>query len=516
MLTALLLLLPRSDVHAENVGTSITIGIQSTKTLTVHPFDPLERDMISVYNVVYESLITIDDDYIPQGNIAQSWEETNNGRAWTFHLRTDVRFSDGTPLTANDVVASANCILERARDENTTDHGFYANLAYFVKTITAKDDYTVSVTANSTQKNPRAYYGILYAMTFPIVPASQVNADSPVGSGPYTITRFIAGDFMTLEANPNWWKTQPYVRQIMISFHETAASVIESYEYNRVDAVFSRSIAGAQYKTGTLSVSMSYRTNQLECLYMNNSSFELTPEVRKAIRYVIDKQKIITNIYSGLAMETDLPFFPGTWMYNESLGSYFTNNLDEARNLLAQAGWEDSDENGILDRLNSKGEFRNLSLRFYVYEEPDNDVRLEAANMIAEQLAQVGISCKVEPMTLANVQEKLRAGSFDLALVSFAMDTCPDLGFMLMSGNTGNYNRYKSEKMTNLCKEARRQPDFEGYRQKLMEIQAQFAEDCPFLCLYYRMGNVITRYMYTTCRDVREYELLRGIESFHP
>ena len=70
--------------------------------------------------------------------------------------------------------------------------------------------------------------------------------------------------------------------------------------------------------------------------------------------------------------------------------------------------------------------------------------------------------------------------------------------------------------MTNLCKEARQQPTYEGYRQKLMEIQALFAEDCPFLCLYYRMGSVITRYMYTTCRDVREYELLRGIESFHP
>ena len=147
-------------------------------------------------------------------------------------------------------------------------------------------------------------------MTFPIVPASQVYADSPVGSGPYVITQFIAGDFMTLEANPNWWTTQPYVRQIMVSFHETARSVIDSYEYNRVDAVFTRSIAAAQYKTGTLSVSMSYRTNQLECLYMNNSAFELTPEVRKAIRLVIDKQKIISNIYSGMAVETNFPFFP--------------------------------------------------------------------------------------------------------------------------------------------------------------------------------------------------------------
>ena len=136
------LLLPTDPSLAENVGSSITIGIQSTKTLTVRPFEPLERDMLSVYNVIYESLVTIDDDYLPQGCIAQSWEESSNGKYWTFRLRSDVRFSDGSPLTAADVVASANYILDRANDENITDHGFYSNLKYFVKSITAKDDYT--------------------------------------------------------------------------------------------------------------------------------------------------------------------------------------------------------------------------------------------------------------------------------------------------------------------------------------------------------------------------------------
>lgn len=510
------LLFPTEDSLAENVRTSITIGIQSTKTLSVRPFEPLERDMLSVYNVVYESLVFIDDNYLPQGCIAESWEASTDGKYWTFHLRNDVRFSDGTPLTAGDVVASANYILEKARDENITDHGFYSNLNYFVKNISAKDDYTVLVTANASKSVTRTCYGMLYQMTFPIVPASQVASDNPVGSGPYVVSQFSAGDFMTLETNPNWWKLQPYVRQIMISFHEAPKDVIDSYEFNRVDAIFTRSTAGAQYKTGTLSVSMGYRTSQLECLLTNNQASELTPEVRQAIRYVIDRQKIINNVYSGMAVLTNFPFYPGTWMYNDGLDSRFTINLDEARRLLEQAGWEDSDENGVLDRQTSDGKIRELSLRFYVYEEPDNDVRLEAANIIAEQLAQVGIECRIEPMTYANVKEKLSAGSFDLALVSFSMDVCPDPGFLLMRGNTGNYVRYKSDRMTALCNDLRREPTQEGYRQKLMEIQSLFAEDCPFICLYYRTGFVITRYMYTTCRDVREYELLRGIDSFFP
>ena len=101
-------------------------------------------------------------------------------------------------------------------------------------------------------------------------------------------------------------------------------------------------------------------------------------------------------------------------------------------------------------------------------------------------------------------------------LICFALDVCPDPGFMLTQGNSGNYVRYKSDQMTSLCNDLRKETSQEGYRMKLMEIQSLFAQDCPFICLYYRTGFVITRYMYTTCRDVREYELLRGIESFSP
>ena len=117
---------------------------------------------------------------------------------------------------------------------------------------------------------------------------------------------------------------------------------------------------------------------------------------------------------------------------------------------------------------------------------------------------------------MSGLQQKLKDGSFDLALIAFAMDVTPDPGFMLMSENvkSGNYNRYKNSRMDELFKALRKETTQEGYRQKLMEIQYLFLNECPFVCLYWRTGNVISRYMYTTCRDVREFELLRGIESF--
>ena len=470
----------------------------------------MEADILSAYHAVYESLVSIDDDYIPQPCLAESWEETGSGKTWTFHLRQDVRFSNSLPLTARDVVASAQYILARAGDETIADKGFYQNLKRFVTSISAKDDYTVVV------KCDRPCYGFLYQMTFPVVPETYVSSDNPPGSGPYVITEFHAGERMWLAVNPNWWKQSPQVKEILFLFLNTSRAVVESYEFAQVKACFTRSVAGAQHKTGANSLTMSYRTNQLECLYLNNNASELTLEVRQAIRNLIDKNKIISTAYLGLAVPTNFPFYPGTWMYNEALDSSFTRDIEEAKRLLAESGWEDLDENGILDRLDANGDMKHLSLRFYYYEEPDNDVREGAANIISAALAEVGIECRITAMTMTGLKAKLESGQFDLALVGFAMDVTPDPGFMLMSQNmrAGNYCKYKSSKMDELFGMLRKSVDREDYRQRLMDIQYQFYLDCPFICLYWRTGNVITRYMYTSCRDVREYELLRGIESF--
>ena len=509
ILTAVLVLFEGiGTARATQVGKSISFGIQSVRTNTIRPFEPVERDMLSIYDLVYESLVQIDENYMPQPYLAERWEESSGGKYWTFYLRRDVSFTDGTPLTAADVVASAQYILDKANDENITDHGFYSNLKYFVSGISAKDDYTVTV------KTSRPYFGLLYAMTFPVVPAAYVGDDNPPGSGPYRIQEFHPGESMWIAVNDGWWKTRPQVQEINFLLHETARKVIESYEFGQVIAIFTRSIAGAQYKTGTSAVSMNYRTNQLECLLMNNSSYERTVNARKASRSVIDKSRLIATAYSGMARETDFPFFPGTWMYNSGYENTWKKDVEKAKQLLAEDGWEDTDENGILDKLGNKGKQVNLSLRLYYYEEPDNDVRAVAVNIISDSLAEIGIECRIDAMTLPNLEAKLKAGSYDLALVSYAMDVCPDPGFILMKGNTGNYFRYKSEKMDNLCKSLRTQVTQEGFRQKLMEIQALFYEDCPFLCLYWRTGTVVSRYMYTTNRDVREYQLLRGIQGF--
>ena len=505
-LLAVLCLLPAAG-EATNVTDDLIVGIQSTKTTAIRPLEPLERDFMSIYDLMYDGLMDINDDYQPELALAESY--SYNGKTWTFKLREGLKFSDGSPVTATDVAATVEWILRKANAENAADPGYYMNLKYFVDSVTVKDERTVAF------KVKRSYYGLLYAMTFPILPAWALEMDNPPGTAAYMLESFVPGNTLQLVVNPNWWQTPPRVTSILFVMHQLPAEVIESYEYARVDAAFTRAIASAQYKSGTSSLALDYRTNQLECLLMNHSAVPLdSKNVREAIRCLINVDYIAAQIYNGMVERTDTPFVAGTWMYNDNLDSYFRQDAAKALALLDEDGWSDTNDDGILDKPDSKGNSMDLQLDLYVYEEPDNDVRVETANYIKETLEDYGFSIKIITVSYASAAQKLSAGAYELCLASYAMDVCPDAGFMLIGGNTGNYSRYRSSAMNDLHTTLRGQVDFDKYQQTLHQIQEQFAKDCPFICFFYRSGTVLTRKMYTVARDVRELELLRGIESF--
>ncbi len=461
---------------------------------------------MSLTSMVYEGLVQMDDDYLPQPCLAERWEPSADGASWQFSLREGVTFHDGTPLTANDVVATIKEILRLANDETSANKGVYSTLKYFVTDASASGDMTVVI------KTPRRNFGFLYAMNFPILPAAQVQADQPPGTGPYVVEQFLPKDYLWLSANSRWWTTPPKISQVNVIFHTANRDLISSYEYNRVDAVLTRSLTAAQYRSGINSLHMNYRTKQLETLQLNHRSYELEDiKVRKAIRLALNLDAIADSTYMGMAQRTDTPIPRGSWMYkeNDDAGIY---NPEEARRLLEEAGWTDSNEDGVRDMMRN-GSLVKLSLRFYVYEEQDNSARLGAAGMIVSQLAAVGIEARLTPMTFKETVEKLEAGSYDLCLASFNMDFTPDPGFMLISGNTGNYTRYKNKAMDDLFNDLRKAMSREQYREKLAAIQDLFIQDVPFICLYYRNGAILTRRMFTSVRDLREPEVMRGIES---
>ena len=496
---------------AENVGDSLIVGMVSLESRTpeLRPLFPNEAGIMSLYGIIYESVVTIDDNGVPQPYLAETWSQTGSGNTWTFTLRDNLTFSDGTPLTAGDVVATLNHILSVANNDEAADKGFYQNYRYVIASANAPDEKTVVIKA----KEGRDYYGVLYCMTFPVVPASQVDVANPIGSGPYVVDSFVPGEQMLLSANPNWWQLQPQVQYITATFYPNNKSLINAYEYGQVDTAFTRSVAAAQYKSGINSLSIAYSTRQLEVLLLNHTAFPLdSPKVRQAIRYAINVNLISQNVYMGMTLDADTPVPSDSWLYYDQ-ESTFVYNPDKARQLLEEDGWIDMDGDGTLDKVVGDS-VKHLHLQLCVYEDPENDVRFETANMIVDMLAEVGITVKPTTMNYGQVNEELKTGSFEMAVCAFQMDILPDYGFMLRKGNTGNFMKYVSSDMTSLIDTLRTNEDQSDFAYTTQAIQQLFAYDAPFVCLFYRQGSVLTRKMYTTVRTLREFELLRGIQNF--
>ena len=493
---------------ASSMDDTLSLGMISVKTNSLNPLVSEEREFQSLTALMFEGLYKLDDDYRPVLNLARECSPSSNGKNWTIRLRDDITFHDGTPCTAYDVVATIQEILRLAGEGK----GQYNQLKFIISDAKANSADSLVITVT------RPYYGVYYALTFPILHQSQVQSDLPLGTGPYKVDRFDPHNLLYMSAYQNWHGGSLAVKNINVLFQNTNRSLITEYEYNNIDAVITRSASAGQYQTGLTNLNIAYRTRQLETLMLNYNAFPLDNElVRKAIRYAINFDYIANQVYMGMAQRTDTPMPSGTWMYKDD-SEAFSYNPEKAKELLDQAGWKaDPNRDGGVRHttVTEKGEQkdRRLRLRIFVYEEQDNSVRIQVANLISDYLQAVGIEAPVVSDTFSNVSNRLRARNFDMAIAAFQMDVVPDPGFLLMSGNTGNFGGYKSTAMDNLFKKFREARDFSAFQDLLWQIQEQFTQDCPFICMYYRSGALLTRKVFTTVRNVREPEILRGIEA---
>ena len=500
------LLLP-AGAFATTMDDSLTLGMISVKTRSLNPLVSEEREFQSLTSLMFEGLYKLDDDYRPVPCLARSDAAiSSNGKTWTVTLRNDITFHDGTPCTAYDVVATTQEILRLAAE----GQGQYNQLRFVISNVMANDANTVVFSVS------RPYYGVYYALTFPILHESQVQHDLPLGTGPYKVDRFEPGNMLYMSANENWHGGELTVKNISVVFKATNRDLITEYEYNRVDAAITRSASAGQYQTGLTNLNISYRTRQLETLLFNFREYPLDDiRVRKAIRCAINFDAIANQVYMGMAQRTDTPLPSGTWMYRDS--DEYRYDPEKAKALLEEAGWvvNENDEGTRHTTVMEKGEQkdRRLQLRIYVYEEQDNSVRIQVANMISDYLEAVGIRAPVHSESFNSVANRLKAKNFDMAIAAFQMDVVPDPGFLLMSGNTGNFGSYKSKEMDKLFEKLRAEREFAAYQDILWQIQDLFAKDCPFACMYYRSGALLTRKVFTVVRNVREPEILRGIES---
>ena len=462
----------------------------------INPLYCNQRDLTSLNELVFESVVTLDDELKPVCELALSY--TVKDREYTFELRQNVRFHDGTYMGAYDVVATYEHIMSLG-----SRCPYYARCSNISK-IEVVDMYTIRVTGKHKS------FLTMYAMTFPVLQHDSLTMNLPTGTGPYWYM-YSDTEWVQIDVNPYWWKKAPTVDTVYAFRYNDTGEALEALQTGEVDAVPTRSQSAALSRLLSDRVSMDYSTLTYEMLIPNLTN-EIFADVRtrQAIMYAIDISTIAQNIYMNMVMEAEVPVITGSWLYEPQSAVYYYS-MERALQLLNEAGWGDYNGDGILDKVRD-GILLELKFTITTYVDDNANTRQHAAQMIADQLRVLGIDVTVRTVSKTTLQKNLKNREFDIVLCAVNLAVLPDLTFLLNSGGRMNYSGYSSADMNVLLQALYKTTDEETFRAAFSDIQILISEDLPFMGLFFRKGTLMTTADATGFSPIVESNALQGFE----
>ena len=342
-----------------------------------------------IAGMIFNGLVKYDRDINVVGDLAESWDISKDGLAITFHLRKGVRWHDGHPFTAEDVLYTYRVTV----DPKTPTA--YAGDFLKVKKAEVLDPHTFRVTYD------RPFAPALMSWGSAVLPKHLLDgkditrsplARRPVGTGPYKFKEWVTGQKIVLTANPDYFEGRPYIDGYITRIIPDTATMFLELRANGIDRM---NLTPLQYSRQT--ENNLFRQNFKKYRYLSFGYVYLgynlrkpvfaDRRVRQAIAYAVNKQEIIDGIMLGLAKEATGPYKPGTWAYNSRVKTY-PYDPQKARALLAEAGWQDANGDGILEK---NGE----PFVFEIITNQGNEIRAKCAEIIQKRLAEVGISVKI-------------------------------------------------------------------------------------------------------------------------
>ncbi|PLY01536.1 MAG: peptide-binding protein [Desulfuromonas sp.] len=444
---------------------------------------------------VYNGLVRYDKNYILEGALAESWEISEDNLSITFHLRKGVKWHDGAPFTSADVMFTYKLYID---PEVPTS---YAEDYRQVVEATAPDPYTFKVTYAQPYAPALESWGLaihpLHLLEGKDITKSPL-IRKPIGTGPYRFVKWDAGERVVLEANADYFEGEPYLRRVIYRVIPDQSTQFLELQSGGLDFM---GLTPIQYQTQTDTPVFTRNFNKYKYLgfgytYLGyNLEKELFRDkrVRQAIAYAIDKQEIIDGVLLGLGEIATGPYKPDHWVCNKQVKRY-SYDPEKAKQLLAAAGWSDSDDDQVLDR-NGK------PFAFTIVTNQGNDLRAKTAEIIQRRLRDVGIAVKIRVVEWATfLKEFIFTGNFDATILGWTGGPEPDQYNIWHSSKTAprelNFIKYNNPEVDQLLEKGRRIFD-RGERKKIYDrFQDILADEQPYTFLYvgYSLPAVAKRF----------------------
>jgi peptide/nickel transport system substrate-binding protein len=382
-----------------------------------------------VWNLQYAALTDkAAADFATVPGLAESWEVGDGGLSYTYTLRENLTWSDGEPLTADDVAFTINT----SRDQEWINH--FSSTANLEATVI--DDRTVKITsAVPDPKLPLMDVYILPEHVWEAVAEGDIttyDALDGVGSGPFTLQEWKSGQSWTMVANPNYYKGAPAIDQVVFRVFTNGDAMVAALQQGEIDAAHSVPSSSFESLGDTEGIEAVFgQQGGFTELAMNGMAGGLGDghpalqdiEVRHAIHRAIDKQALFDRVILGLGSPgVTLSVSPDpVWQPEIPVDEQYTYDPAAANAALDAAGYLDTDGNGIREMPDGSQE-----LLFRYAERSESDIAAPIRELITGFLEEVGIATTVDVFDDTQLTEVIASGEYDLFVWGWTPFTDPD------------------------------------------------------------------------------------------
>ncbi|HXX38720.1 MAG TPA: ABC transporter substrate-binding protein [bacterium] len=503
------LLLPLSPVRAAGPASSLVAvtGMWSPP----NNFNPINTDSsygLYAIRFMFDSLVVArleNNKLVFSPDLAERWSVSSDHQTFTFTLNPKAAWHDGKPVTADDVVYTVMTISDPKTETNRgADIAPIAGLDARGKRtaggtigIRAVNDRTVEVKTR-VPVDPQMFLE-LFGYNVYILP-KHVLADTPpdqfskspffqrpmVGDGPYKFVQYQTDEYIELAANDAYHLGVPKVRRVFIRI-TPPASMVAQLQHGDLDVTAGFSIGEVPIEDWATVKAMpnvnaaSFPAPGYQYMLFNfQKTYLQDKRVRQAMAEAIDRQLMVSQLLRGEGVIADGPIPPANPYFNKTVKPW-PYDPAKAKDLLREAGWDGN---------------RTLLLRVPV----GNTIRERSADIIAENLAAVGIKTQIQKSDFPTLIAAAKKGDYDLMLIGWAGPTDPDVSSQYRTGGQYNFSFLSMPDMDKLLDAGTTASDPAKRKQIYDQFQVMFADQVPVLVLYYpnartaisrRMENVL-------------------------
>lgn len=358
--------------------------------------------------ILYDTLVTITETGY-EGCLAESWEISDDGKVYTFHIRPNVYFSDGEICDAHAIKANFDAIIE-----NKERHTWLAVMNLLVS-VEATDDMTFVITLSEPYYPLLTELGVTrpFAMLSPKAMIDGSTKDgvlAHIGTGPYVLTDFVIDEYAVFEVNDTYWGEKPAIDKITVKVIPDNQTRILALEKGEIDLIYGKNMIDAEAISQYMdqegfTVALSDPTSTRQLVINTTDEILSDIKVRTALQHATNKGAISEGIFYGIEKPADT-LFAETVPYCDIDLVPYQYDLDLAASLLDEAGWVVAG-NGIREKEGKKLEFELLFNSSSVTEK-------SIAEYLQAEYLNLGIKMNISGAEEQAYRDRMKAGDFDV------------------------------------------------------------------------------------------------------